>query len=103
MSYGNQSTIFEQNNIIITRSHLIHNMYVRLATAPGGATSRTFTIYLNGVATAITVTIAGASTTGNNTANSINVVVGDTIACFHGPNVGAPAASAGQVSIEVES
>lgn len=73
---------------------------MNLATAPGGVTSRTFTIYKNGVAqdgsggTVDTrLTISGTSTTGS-VSFSLSLVAGDRLAVFHTVS-GVPAASKG--------
>jgi hypothetical protein len=48
-------------------------------TAPGAGQSITYTVYKNGSATGLTVTIADAATTGENVANSVSYAAGDTI------------------------
>lgn len=57
----------------------IKKFYMWLDTAPGGATSRKFEIYKNNAATGVTMTISGASTTGNDTSNTVAVSAGDLI------------------------
>jgi hypothetical protein len=56
----------------------ITNLTVSLAAAPGVGSSRTFTLYLNGVATALSFTIADAATSGSSTA-VVNCVAGDLV------------------------
>lgn len=58
----------------------IKKLYVNLDAAPGGVQTRTLTVYQNGSATALTVTITGAATTGNDTTHSFTVAAGDTLA-----------------------
>ncbi len=68
------------------------NFNVKLTTAPGGVTSRTLTLHKNDVATAITVTITGANTTGFDHTNSVSYSAGDTLRWVHAIS-GSPAAS----------
>lgn len=68
------------------------NLYVRLNVAPGGVTARTLTLWVNGVASALAVTITGAATTGQNIANAVHLNAGDT-AEWRATVTGAPAAS----------
>ena len=72
--------------------------YVKLMTAPGGATSRAFTFRDNGADTALSVTISGASTTGSNTGTTIThsgnlasiktIAAGGTAATTNGVKMG---------------
>lgn len=57
----------------------ISKLYVAVTTAPGVGTTRTITVYINGVATALTCTISGAATTSNNTGTTVAIVAGDTV------------------------
>lgn len=57
----------------------LKNLRVRLTVAPGVATSRVFTVYLNGSPTALTLTIANTDTTGADTTNTVAIVAGDLI------------------------
>ena len=81
---------------MISRTGNLSRLYVALTTAPGGATTRTFTVYINGVATALAVTITGAATTGNNVATTVAVNAGDTVSCAN-TNTGGPAQSDGVI------
>ena len=63
----------------MTRAGTIRELYARVTTAPGVGNSRVFRIRLNAVNTALTVTIAGANTTGNDVVNTVAVVAGDLI------------------------
>lgn len=73
---GNSTTIETHLTAV---SGNIKNLYVKLTVAPGGATSRTFTLYVNGVSTSLTCTVTGAATTANDTTHSVAVTAGDTI------------------------
>lgn len=67
--------------IPITVAGTFRNMRVRIATAPGSGQSRSVTLYKNGAATALIVTIAGAAGfSGENSTDEVTVVVGDTVA-----------------------
>ena len=57
----------------------IRNLAVRLATAPGAGTSRTFTIFKNGASTGITCTVSDAGTTAQDSTNSTTVAVTDQL------------------------
>ena len=65
-------------------------------TAPGGATADVFTVRINGVNTAIVVTIAGAATTGSDTVHTATVNPGDKVT-VQGTKTGAPAGAGGLV------
>lgn len=54
-------------------------LYVKADTAPGGAAQYAYTLMKNGVAQSVTLTMAGASTTGSDTTNSFSVASGDWI------------------------
>lgn len=70
----------EPNTAIeITIPCTVRDLAIALTAAPGGATSRTFTVRKNGADTALTITISGASTSGSNTSDAITFAVGDTI------------------------
>jgi hypothetical protein len=64
---------------VIRRAGTIQNLFVHLETAPGGADTRTVTLRVNGVNTALTVTITGAAVSGNDVANEVAVVAGDLV------------------------
>ncbi len=74
-----QNAAENKTQIVATRSGVVQNLYVSLTAAPGVGTSKTLTVRINGVNTALAVTVAGAATTGNNTANVISFVAGDLI------------------------
>jgi hypothetical protein len=79
---------------------VIKNMTVMLTAAPGGAASRTFTLRVNGVSTALTVTISAGATTGEDTVHSVEVSRNDRLAWFSDGGVGAPAAAAVAISAD---
>ena len=57
-------------------------LYMRLKTAPGGSASYTFTVYKNGGATSLTVTISASATTGADTTNTVSITAGDTVSLY---------------------
>lgn len=65
---------------------------VKLETAPGGVASRTYTVMKNGVATALTVTITGASTTASDTTTQVFFSAGDFIS-LQASSSGSPTAA----------
>jgi hypothetical protein len=79
------------------------NLVIRLATAPGGAASRTYVVRKNGVDTAMTVVISGSNTTARDTTNSITVAAGDVLSMSTTPS-GTPdsAGLTGNTFIDVE-
>ena len=70
----------------------LSKLIVDLDTAPGAGTSRTFTIRINEVDTALAVTISEADTLSVEDTDSVTFVAGDRIELFH-TLAGAPAAS----------
>ena len=64
---------------IIPTNGVIKNLYVRLDDEPGDGKSYAFTLMKNGVAQALTLTIANAATTGSDTVNTVTVAPGDTV------------------------
>lgn len=63
----------------IAAAGVTNSLYVRLSAAPGVGNSKIVTLYKNGSATAITVTISGTNSTGNITAQNISLAQGDVI------------------------
>ena len=88
---------FNNCDVVIPDPGFIAEIYVVLTVAPGGAATRTFTVYKNGVAATPAVTLTGAATTGSNT-TPVAVTTFDTIAVFHTTTVG-PSNSVGKVTI----
>lgn len=66
--------------IPISHAGVIRNLYIHATAAPGAAETFVYTIMINGIATAITVTFAGAlETEGNDVVNAVAVDAGDLI------------------------
>ncbi len=74
------------------------NLAIKLTVAPGGVTSRTFTLFKNGSSTAVTLTITGAATTGSDITNSASYSAGDTLELRTSVS-GSPAGSAWYFSV----
>lgn len=53
-------------------------MYVHTSLAPGGVDTIVYTLMINGIATALTVTLTGANVTGADLVNIVQVAQGDT-------------------------
>ncbi len=64
---------------IISAPGTISKLFVEIKTASVATRDRTFTLMLNGVATALTCVITGGNTTANDTTHSVNVVAGDLV------------------------
>lgn len=94
--YG-QSATEAQNIFLMVKTGSLVRLDVRLSTAPGGANTRTFTVRINGVATAMVVTITGAAVTGSIT-TTIAYVSGGQISIQH-TQAGA-AASSGSLTLQ---
>lgn len=77
---------------VVSTSGKIRNLRVKLDGAPGAGKSWTFTLIVNGIASALTLTIADAATSGADTTHEVGVVAGDTISLECDPSVDAPAA-----------
>lgn len=80
----------------------LSNLQIQLENAPGAGNSRTVTLYVNGIATSVTVTIVDDNTTGADTVHSVAVSEIDTISLQW---VGAGASPSGTVqwSMDFES
>lgn len=59
---------------------VLSTAYALVQTAPGGTETRTFTLYVNNVATSIVVTVTGAGTTGSDLTHSVSLTAGDRVA-----------------------
>jgi hypothetical protein len=70
------------------------NLSLQALTAPGGATSRTLTLYKNGSATALVATLSGANTSVTDTTHSVSCSAGDLVG-YYITKSGSPAASTG--------
>lgn len=73
------SGVLQESVYLVVRPGYIHNLVVFAETAPGGATTYIFLVYVNNVATAITVTLTAAEITGSDLINAVAVVPGDRI------------------------
>ncbi len=71
---------------VISTGGVIKNLRVKLNGSPGGGKHYDFTLMLNGNPTALTLEIAGAATSGSNTADEIAVVAGDTVSLESNPD-----------------
>jgi len=58
---------------------IVRNLRIRAGTAPGGAVTDVYTVFLNGVATTVTASLGPAATTGSDTTNSFTAAVGDRL------------------------
>jgi len=65
--------------IIVPTSGTLSKLYARMNSTPGTSKSYQFTLVKNGTATALDLTIAGASSTGTDLVNSVSVSAGDTL------------------------
>jgi hypothetical protein len=70
--------------IIATRSGKARNMYARVAIAPGGIDTSTFTLYVNGVPTTLIVVVTGVATAGSNLVDEVAVSQGDELEVIPG-------------------
>jgi len=77
------TTIENRASFVSPGSYALSTVYVWVSIAPGVGDSRVFTFRLNGVNTALSVTISGASTTGTDLVNSVAVTPGDLISLLH--------------------
>jgi hypothetical protein len=64
--------------IVVARSGVVRKMYARISSAPGVG-AYTYTLFVNGVATALVASIALAATEGQDLVNSVAVVAGDKL------------------------
>jgi hypothetical protein len=78
----------------------VSRLYVYLDTAPGGATSRTFTVYKNGSATGITFTISGASLSGFDVVHFADFAANDDISVRGEESGGAAFSSRIRIGLE---
>ncbi|KKL98560.1 hypothetical protein LCGC14_1823180, partial [marine sediment metagenome] len=71
---------------IIPTAGKLKNLYVKMRLAPGsGSEAYSYTLRVNNVSKALTCTITGAATTGNDTTNEVDVVAGDRVALIITP------------------
>jgi len=75
--------------------HAGHACHARvyLVNDPASGNSRTFTLYKNGAATTITITISGSDTTGVDDTHFVSIAAGDVLSWYSDGGVSAPDAS----------
>ena len=73
----------------------VSNFHIEIDVAPGVGTSFTFTIFKNGIATSLAVTISGTATSGEDTVHAVSFAAGDTISIQSSPT-GTPTTSNNQ-------
>jgi hypothetical protein len=77
----------------------ISNAFVKMNLAPGGTASYNATLVLNGVDTALVVTVSGASDNGSDTTHTVNVSAGDFAYWRYDP-AGTPASRSAQLGAQ---
>src|SRR5690606_35036471 len=91
---------FAQNCLIIPRACTISSITAGVSIAPGNATAGwTFTVYRNGVATSMAVSVIGVATTANKFSGTLALSQFDRIAVFI-QQVNGPATPVGYVTLE---
>lgn len=65
--------------IVAPRAGIVRNMFSRAAVAPGVGETLTFTLFVNEVATALTVVLTGAALSGSDLVNAVPVNAGDRL------------------------
>lgn len=95
------NSTYAHKAIPIARAGTIDKLNVALVLAGGAGISHVFTLYKNGSSTALTCTISGASeTTCSDTANSVSVSAGDTVAVFRDYSGWPPTESYKRLAVE---
>ncbi len=79
-----------QGGYVFSSKCTLSNLYIEVESAPGASTALTWLVQKNGVATEITVTIAGTDTTGSDTTHEVEVSDGDVITILQTESVGNP-------------
>jgi hypothetical protein len=75
----NQVATYSLAAIILPRAGTFRNLYItQFGSTVGPGTTRTFGIYVNGVATGLTASITDPATTANNTVTTVSANAGDT-------------------------
>lgn len=92
------------NSVLVTLAGTIRNFYIRTGTAQPASGSLVFTVLKNGVATALTITVAasGAAGTYSDTTHSFSVVAGDLISFQITNNATAASATIGAMVVEFD-
>jgi len=88
----------EAIRVQLAQECVMRKLYVYLTIAPGVSKSYVFTLRQNAGASALTVTIADAATTGNDTAHDVSISDGDEVSFENNPD-GTPTASAAYWSL----
>lgn len=83
---------------IFTLGGTISRFMIKLTTAPGSGKSRTFTLFKNGVATDLSVTISGTNTEGSDLVHSVDISA-DDYTVIRSTVSGSPAASPATYSL----
>ena len=78
-AFGNRVWNAAFSETVFPAPGTLSRLRILLATAPGAGNSRTFTLLVNGSGTALTVTISGTETAGEDLANSASVTAGDRV------------------------
>ncbi|HST26218.1 MAG TPA: hypothetical protein VLJ76_09510 [Gaiellaceae bacterium] len=99
LTYGSQ-TVSEANADQILAQGTLHDLHVVISAAPGLGASRTFTVRLNGVPTALSCTLTGASTACSNTVASVSVLDFDVMTVMH-TVLGVPVPAVGSWSLRL--
>lgn len=81
--------------VIVPTAGTLRNLWVKQATAPGGAASYTYTVMQNGAASSLAAAISGTNTSASDTADTVTVAAGDTLSLRSVP-ASAPAAAGTQ-------
>jgi hypothetical protein len=80
----------------------LSNLRVVRTAAPGTGKACAITVYKNGSATGLTVTITHPATTATDSTHTVSVSPGDTLAIQHVNSGGAPANANGSISLEFD-
>jgi hypothetical protein len=81
--FGSQSSLEANSQFAIGLTGSINRLRVILGTGPGTGASRTFTVNKNSVATPLTVTISGTSTSGTDVVDTVIVNTDDLISVLN--------------------
>jgi len=74
----------------VTRTTTLQSLYVVFSIAPGATRMSTVTVMTNGVASALSVNVAGVATTGSDVVNAVSVPAGTEIGVRIMTAIGAP-------------
>jgi hypothetical protein len=87
-TFTNTVTTEASAETVMPTAGTLDNLYIygNNGSGPGAGTSYTFTLYKNGVATALTTAISGSTRTNSDTTHSISFVAGDTISLEAAPS-----------------